>query len=57
MSVAQQSDMGKSRLPKNMDAKKWVRIALDRQIEPEDILVEKWRLPSGAFGGPGGGPI
>jgi hypothetical protein len=49
--------MGKSRLPKNMDAKKWVRIALDRQIEPEDILVEKWRLPSGAFGGPGGGPI
>lgn len=56
LTLNQLADKGKSRLPKGMEAREWVRLALEGNITADDIFVDKWVLPSGAFTGAGGGP-
>jgi len=57
MSISQLADKGRSKLPKGLDADKWVRMALQGDIKPEDIIVQRWELPAGAFTGAAGGSI
>ncbi|WP_300207357.1 phosphoadenosine phosphosulfate reductase family protein [Bacteroides sp.] len=56
LTLTQLADRGRSRLPKNIDAEKWVRLAIDANISPGDIFVDRWDLPTGAFTGAAGGP-
>jgi len=49
LTLTQLADLGESRLPRNLDAEKWVRIALLGEIHAKDLITEKWDLPSGAF--------
>lgn len=49
LTLTQLADLGTSRLPQNMDADRWARIALDGDIQPKDVFTKKWELPSGAF--------
>ena len=56
LTLSQLADKGRSRLPKGIKAREWVRLALEGDIGPEDIIVDKWVLPAGAFTGAGGGP-
>lgn len=54
-SLNQLANRGKSRLPKGMDAEKWVKLALGSGIDEKDILMDHWTLPAGAFTGSAGG--
>lgn len=56
-SLTELADRGQSRLPKGVQAERWVKMALEGIITTADIFVNKWELPSGAFTGSGGGPI
>lgn len=56
LTLTQLADKGKSILPRGIETGEWVRLALEGDIEPGDIFVDKWVLPAGAFTGAGGGP-
>lgn len=51
------ADKGRSHIPRNIHAKKWMQMALCRKFTPEDIFTETWDLPCGAFTGAAGGPV
>lgn len=55
LTLTQLADKGNSILPRGIETGEWVRLALEGDIEPGDIFVDKWVLPAGAFTG-GGGP-
>lgn len=57
LTLIQLAECGVSRLPKNMGAEKWVRIAMDGDIKSEDIFMDRWELPAGAFTGSAGGSV
>ncbi len=56
LTLTELADQGTSRVPDNMDAEKWIRIALDGDIQASDIITDNWELPAGAFTGTAGGP-
>ena len=41
------------RLPKDARLSKWVNVALSRSFNKEDLIMDKWELPTGAFKGGG----
>ncbi|QJX80239.1 phosphoadenosine phosphosulfate reductase domain-containing protein [Priestia megaterium] len=43
-------------LPKGEELDYWVKKAMSRDFAQEDIVVENWKLPKGAFRGSAGGP-
>lgn len=43
------------RLPKDARTSQWVEMALSRSIRKEDLLMDRWELPAGAFRGAAGG--
>ncbi len=50
--LVQMADRGVSRIPKG--SSKMIRLALEGNITPDDIFLETWELPAGAFQGAGG---
>ncbi|MCL4441541.1 MAG: phosphoadenosine phosphosulfate reductase family protein [Firmicutes bacterium] len=56
LTLTQLADKGKSILPRGIETGEWVRLALEGDIGPGDIFVDKWKVPTGAFTGAGGGP-
>ena len=57
MSLEEKANIGSlDRLPKDARTSKWVNMALSRNITKEDLIVDKWELPAGAFRGAKGGP-
>jgi len=57
LTLIELANNGISRVPRNMDPEKWVRMALNRDITTADIIMDKWQLPAGAFTGAAGGSI
>jgi 3'-phosphoadenosine 5'-phosphosulfate sulfotransferase (PAPS reductase)/FAD synthetase len=55
LTLTELAEKGTSRIPKEIDAKQWIKIALDGDIKPADIIMDKWKLPAGAFTGAAGG--
>lgn len=45
------------RLPKDKRLSKWVDLALNRNFEMDDLIIDKWELPAGALLGAMGGPV
>lgn len=45
------------RLPKSARTNKWVKMALSRNFNDFDLIVDKWELPAGALLGAAGGPV
>ncbi|MGI2295563.1 phosphoadenosine phosphosulfate reductase family protein [Paenibacillus sp. GXUN7292] len=57
LTLEQKANLGSlERLPKDARTSKWVHMALNRQFETADLIMDKWELPAGAFR-VGGGPI
>lgn len=44
------------RLPKDYRLSQWVSLALNRSFRKEDLIMDQWELPAGAFRGAEGGP-
>lgn len=57
LTVTQLADRGTSRVPRNMDADKWIKLSLNNDITAEDMIVDHWELPAGAFTGSAGGSV
>jgi 3'-phosphoadenosine 5'-phosphosulfate sulfotransferase (PAPS reductase)/FAD synthetase len=57
LTLTELANRGTSRVPDNMDTEKWIRIALDGDIQASDIITDNWELPAGAFTGAAGGPV
>lgn len=58
ITLEQKADMGSiDRLPKDERLSKWVQVALNRNFKKEDLIMDKWEVPSGAFRGSDGGPV
>ena len=56
LTLEQKANMGSlNRLPKDARTSQWVEMALSRSITKEDLIVDKWELPAGAFHGASGG--
>jgi 3'-phosphoadenosine 5'-phosphosulfate sulfotransferase (PAPS reductase)/FAD synthetase len=57
-SLTEMADRGKlDRLPKGEQLNRYVEMALNRNITKDDLIMEKWVLPAGAFRGHAGGPV
>lgn len=46
-----------NRLPKDARLSQWVDLALNRAFKKEDLIMEQWELPAGAFMGNAGGSL
>jgi hypothetical protein len=57
LTLTQLADRGTSRVPDEIETEKWIRIALEGDIRPSDMIVDQWHLPAGAFTGAAGGPV
>lgn len=58
VTLEQKADMGSiERLPKDYRLSKWVKLALNRSFNKDDLIMNKWELPAGAFRGSVGGPM
>ena len=57
LTLTQLADKGRSRLPEGLESEKWIRLALEGNIRPEDMIVKRWTLPRGAFTGASGGSL
>ena len=57
LTLNQMADKGWSFVDAYPEAANWIAKAMAADFKPEDVLTDKWALPAGAFGGPGGGPI
>lgn len=58
ITVVEKANMGSlKRLPKDKRLSKWVDLALNRSFNKEDLIMDKWELPAGAFRGSEGGPL
>lgn len=58
LTLEQKANMGSiERLPKDKRLSKWVKLALSRNFNKDDLIIDKWELPAGAFMGVSGGPI
>lgn len=55
-SIVELADMGNSRIPQSIQTSKYVEMALNDAINANDLKVESWELPAGAFRGSEGGP-
>ncbi len=56
--LTQLADMGNlNRLPKDKRLSKWVDMAFSRSFSKDELIMDKWKLPAGAFGQSVGGPI
>lgn len=57
LTLEQKANMGSlDRLPKDNRLSKWVNLALSRTFTKNDLIMDKWELPAGAFRGNVGGP-
>lgn len=57
LTLEQKADMGSlNRLPKTYQLSKWVNMALSRNFLKEDLIMDKFEIPAGAFQGNSGGP-
>jgi hypothetical protein len=58
MTLEQKANLGSlERLPKDKRLSKWVSLALNRSFRKEDLIMDSWELPAGAFRGVSGGPV
>lgn len=56
--LEQIADMGSlDRLPKDARLSKWVNLALNRNFNADDLIMDKWEMPAGAMRGSAGGPV
>jgi 3'-phosphoadenosine 5'-phosphosulfate sulfotransferase (PAPS reductase)/FAD synthetase len=57
ITLEQKANMGSiKRLPKDKRLNQWVNLALNRSFNVDDLIMNKWELPAGAFNGTTGGP-
>lgn len=58
MTVIEKAKRGSlDRLPTDARVSKWVQLALSRTFRKQDLIMNKWELPAGAFKGAAGGAI
>lgn len=56
MTLTQKADRGcLDRLPKDPRVTEWIAMALSHDLRKEDLIMEQWELPAGAFRGAEGG--
>lgn len=46
-----------NRLPRDARLSDWVELALNRNFNVDDLIMDKWEVPAGAFQGNIGGPV
>lgn len=57
ITLEQKANLGSiERLPKDNRLSKWVHLALSKNFNKEDLIMDKWEVPAGAFRGSVGGP-
>lgn len=58
LTLEEKANMGSiDRLPKSEHTSAWVNLALSRSFKKEDLIVENWSLPAGAFRKGMSGPV
>lgn len=58
LTLEQKANMGSiERLPKDKRLSKWVKLALNRSFNENDLVMDRWELPAGALVGAVGGPV
>lgn len=58
LTLEQKADLGSlDRLPKDARLSQWVNLVLNRNFYKEDLIMDKWEVPAGAFRGNIGGPM
>lgn len=58
ISLNDKANLGSTnRLPKDARLSQWVDLALNRAFKKEDLIMDQWELPAGAFMGNAGGSL
>jgi hypothetical protein len=58
ITIEQKANLGSiERLPKDARLSQWVQLALNRNFHQEDLIMDAWEVPSGAFRGVEGGSL
>lgn len=57
LTLEEKANLGSiNRLPKDYRVSKWVNLALSKKFNKEDLIMNSWEVPAGAFRGTAGGP-
>ncbi|MEI2357862.1 phosphoadenosine phosphosulfate reductase domain-containing protein [Mesobacillus zeae] len=57
LTLEEKANLGSTeRLPKDKRLSKWVKLALSRNFNKSDLIMDKFEIPAGAFRGNTGGP-